>query len=139
MTFSSDIGCYGSKIEMPNIDRLAGKGLRLLNHHTAAPCSPTHAMLPSRPIPAATSQARPISRFRGKNVHATRIKLWVPYFERGEAAEPPTARDGDCWALHPLKEPVRWELFNVTVDPDETLNLAADCYKEHSPESDDKV
>ncbi|KAH8810672.1 alkaline-phosphatase-like protein [Xylogone sp. PMI_703] len=41
----SDIGCYGSEIQTPNIDRLAGEGIRLLNHHTAAACSPTRAML----------------------------------------------------------------------------------------------
>ncbi|CAK7199497.1 hypothetical protein SEUCBS139899_002177 [Sporothrix eucalyptigena] len=41
----SDIGCYGSEIATPNIDALAGDGLRLLNHHTAAACSPTRAML----------------------------------------------------------------------------------------------
>lgn len=41
----SDIGCYGAEIQTPNIDRLAGEGLRMLNHHAAAACSPTRAML----------------------------------------------------------------------------------------------
>ncbi|KAJ5153377.1 alkaline-phosphatase-like protein [Penicillium canariense] len=43
----SDVGCYGSEIKTPNIDRLASEGLRLLNHHAAAACSPTRAMLMS--------------------------------------------------------------------------------------------
>ncbi|CAK7213512.1 hypothetical protein SBRCBS47491_001825 [Sporothrix bragantina] len=43
----SDIGCYGAEIATPNIDKLAAEGLRLLNHHTAAACSPTRAMLMS--------------------------------------------------------------------------------------------
>ncbi|OJJ66381.1 hypothetical protein ASPBRDRAFT_188735 [Aspergillus brasiliensis CBS 101740] len=41
----SDIGCYGSEINTPNIDRLAAEGVRMLNHHAAAACSPTRAML----------------------------------------------------------------------------------------------
>ncbi|KAI0016320.1 alkaline-phosphatase-like protein [Xylariomycetidae sp. FL0641] len=43
----SDIGCYGAEIQTPNLDGLAGEGLRMLNHHTAAACSPTRAMLMS--------------------------------------------------------------------------------------------
>ncbi|CAG8291816.1 unnamed protein product [Penicillium salamii] len=41
----SDIGCYGSEIQTPNIDSLAAEGARMLNHHAAAACSPTRAML----------------------------------------------------------------------------------------------
>ncbi|CAH0057907.1 unnamed protein product [Clonostachys solani] len=41
----SDIGCHGSEIQTPNIDRLASEGIRMLNHHAAAACSPTRAML----------------------------------------------------------------------------------------------
>lgn len=38
-------GCYGSSIDTPNIDRLAGNGLRYVNFHTTALCSPTRACL----------------------------------------------------------------------------------------------
>ncbi|CAF3488191.1 unnamed protein product [Fusarium graminearum] len=41
----SDIGCYGAEIQTPNIDRLASEGIRMLNHHAAAACSPTRATL----------------------------------------------------------------------------------------------
>ncbi|KAJ5120104.1 hypothetical protein N7448_010773 [Penicillium atrosanguineum] len=41
----SDVGCYGSEIKTPHIDRLASEGIRMLNHHAAAACSPTRAML----------------------------------------------------------------------------------------------
>ncbi|KAK5163896.1 uncharacterized protein LTR77_010290 [Saxophila tyrrhenica] len=41
----SDIGCYGAEIKTPNIDQLASEGMRMLNHHAAAACSPTRAML----------------------------------------------------------------------------------------------
>lgn len=39
------LGCYGSTIATPNIDRLAAEGLRYTNFHTTAMCSPTRASL----------------------------------------------------------------------------------------------
>jgi arylsulfatase len=41
----SDLGCFGSEISTPNIDRLATEGVVFANFHTAAACSPTRAML----------------------------------------------------------------------------------------------
>ncbi len=41
----SHLGCYGSEIETPNMDRLAAGGLRYTNFHTTALCSPTRAAL----------------------------------------------------------------------------------------------
>ncbi|EXJ69786.1 uncharacterized protein A1O5_06857 [Cladophialophora psammophila CBS 110553] len=38
-------GCYGAEIQTPHIDRLAAEGIRMLNVHAAAACSPTRAML----------------------------------------------------------------------------------------------
>ena len=39
------LGCFGSDIETPNMDRLAAGGLRYTNFHTTALCSPTRACL----------------------------------------------------------------------------------------------
>lgn len=39
----SDLGCYGSEIETPHIDSLAGRGLRYTNFHVTPLCSPTRA------------------------------------------------------------------------------------------------
>ena len=39
------LGCYGSTIATPNIDKLAAGGLRYTNFHTTALCSPTRAAL----------------------------------------------------------------------------------------------
>lgn len=39
------LGCYGSTIATPNIDRLAARGRRYTNFHTTAMCSPTRASL----------------------------------------------------------------------------------------------
>jgi arylsulfatase A-like enzyme len=41
----SQLGCYGSEIETPNMDRLAQNGLIYNNFHTTALCSPTRACL----------------------------------------------------------------------------------------------
>jgi arylsulfatase A-like enzyme len=41
----SDLGCYGSEVPTPNIDRLAAGGLRLTQFYNAARCCPTRAAL----------------------------------------------------------------------------------------------
>jgi arylsulfatase A-like enzyme len=41
----SDIGCFGSEIKTPNIDRLAANGLRFTHFYNTARCSPTRASL----------------------------------------------------------------------------------------------
>lgn len=43
----SDASCFGSEIQTPNIDMLAGAGTKFTDFHTAAACSPTRAMLMS--------------------------------------------------------------------------------------------
>jgi arylsulfatase len=39
------LGCYGSPIETPNLDKLAANGLRYNNMHTTALCSPTRSCI----------------------------------------------------------------------------------------------
>lgn len=41
----SDIGCYGSEISTPNLDRLAAGGLRFTHFYNGARCCPTRASL----------------------------------------------------------------------------------------------
>ena len=41
----SDLGCYGSEIATPNLDRLAGNGVRFTRFYNAARCCPTRASL----------------------------------------------------------------------------------------------
>ncbi len=41
----SDIGCYGSEISTPNLDRLAGEGVRFTQFYNTARCSTTRASL----------------------------------------------------------------------------------------------
>lgn len=41
----AQLGCYGSRIDTPAMDRLAANGVRYTNFHTTALCSPTRASL----------------------------------------------------------------------------------------------
>lgn len=41
----AQLGCFGSDIDTPSLDRLAAHGLRFTNFHTTALCSPTRAAL----------------------------------------------------------------------------------------------
>ena len=41
----ADLGCYGSEIPTPNIDRLAAGGVQFTNFHVTPMCSPTRAAL----------------------------------------------------------------------------------------------
>lgn len=41
----ADLGCHGSEIDTPNLDRMAAEGLRYTNFHVTPMCSPTRAAL----------------------------------------------------------------------------------------------
>ena len=41
----SDIGCYGSEIQTPNLDRMAEKGVRFSSMYNCARCCPTRASM----------------------------------------------------------------------------------------------
>jgi arylsulfatase len=41
----ADLGCYGSEIDTPNLDALAGRGFQFTNFHVTPMCSPTRAAL----------------------------------------------------------------------------------------------
>ncbi|MBA4722021.1 MAG: sulfatase-like hydrolase/transferase [Alcanivorax sp.] len=100
----SHLGCYGSSIATPHIDRLAGEGLRYTGFHTTALCSATRACLLS-----------------GRNHHAAGIRA-ISNFDTGypntRGAIPPNAallpailRDAGYatfatgkWHLAPMRE-----------------------------------
>ncbi|KKK48479.1 hypothetical protein LCGC14_3144690, partial [marine sediment metagenome] len=41
----SDLGCYGGEISTPNLDKLAGRGVKFTQFYNAARCCPTRASL----------------------------------------------------------------------------------------------
>ena len=50
----SDIGCFGSEIQTPNLDRLAGNGARFSQMYSFARCCPSRARPADRTAPAAS-------------------------------------------------------------------------------------
>jgi arylsulfatase A-like enzyme len=40
----SDLSCFGGEIITPNIDKIASNGIRFMDFHAAAACSPSRAM-----------------------------------------------------------------------------------------------
>ncbi len=61
----SDLGCYGSEVQTPHLDRLAAEGLRYTNFHVTPMCSPTRAAL-----------------LTGRNSHAVGVG-WVAHADPG--------------------------------------------------------
>ena len=59
----AQLGCYGSTIDTPHIDALAGQGLRYTNFHVTPLCSPTRASLMTGRAPHAVGM-RSVSNFR---------------------------------------------------------------------------
>ena len=41
----TDVGCFGSEIDTPNIDALAKQGVKFTDFHVSVSCSPTRSML----------------------------------------------------------------------------------------------
>ena len=62
----SDIGCFGSEIETPNIDRLASSGVVLTQFYNAGKCCPTRASLLTGLYPHQTGIGWMVSADLGK-------------------------------------------------------------------------
>jgi arylsulfatase len=81
----SDLGCYGSEIQTPNLDSLAQRGIRFANFYNHAKCNPTRSSIPR----GAYAQQPPQSGI--SNVLAQRLKdsgyatLFVGKNHSGEA------------------------------------------------------
>ena len=103
----TDIGCFGSEIETPNIDKLADRGVRFNDFHVSVSCSPTRSMLLS-----GTS---------------TEVYGADEYFG-GEMGNGKWVRRGDFKAVYVPKPygNASWQLFNVVGDPGETRDLGAE-------------
>lgn len=63
----SDIGCYGSEIETPHLDRLAAEGVRFTQAYCAARCCPTRAALLTGLYPHQAGMGRMVVRKGGED------------------------------------------------------------------------
>jgi arylsulfatase len=70
----SDIGCYGSEISTPNLDKLAANGLKFTQFYNAARCCPTRASLLTGLYPhqvgmggmvSSADKTRPVGPYQG--------------------------------------------------------------------------
>ena len=55
----SDVGFHGSKIETPNIDKLAAEGVVLDNYYVLPVCTPTRSALLTGRYPIHTGELNP--------------------------------------------------------------------------------
>ncbi len=58
----SDLGCYGSEIRTPNLDRLAAEGIRFTHAYNAARCCPSRASLLTGLYPHQAGMGSMVSR-----------------------------------------------------------------------------
>lgn len=63
----SDLGCYGSEINTPNIDRLAYEGMRFTQFYNAARCCPTRASLLTGLYPHQVGMGGMVVKEKGQN------------------------------------------------------------------------
>ena len=60
----SDLGCYGSEIQTPNVDRLASAGLRFSQFYTTPKCFPSRASLLTGLYPHQVGMGRTAGTFQ---------------------------------------------------------------------------
>ncbi|MDQ1256190.1 MAG: hypothetical protein QG656_786, partial [Candidatus Hydrogenedentes bacterium] len=66
----SDLGCYGSEIATPNLDRLAQEGIRFTQFYSAARCCPSRAALLTGLYPHQAGMGKMVSQPSKKEVPA---------------------------------------------------------------------
>jgi arylsulfatase A-like enzyme len=99
----SDIGCYGSEIDTPNLDGLADKGLRFTQfYNTARSCS-TRALLLTGLYPHQAGVGHMTNDYGFEGYRATRV---------------------DDWKLVAMGAKGQWELYNIARDREETMDLS---------------
>ena len=126
-----DLSCYGSSFyETPNIDKLAGEGLRFSNAYAACPvCSPTRASIMSGKYPATVGVTDYIDWAGGH--HPTRgILIDAPYINHLPAEETSVAtalREGGYQTWHVGKWHLGGEPF-LPRDHGFDVNIAGSHY-----------
>ena len=62
----SDIGCYGSEVQTPNLDALAASGLKMRSFYNNARCCPTRASLLTGQFPHAAGVGHMVTQANAK-------------------------------------------------------------------------
>lgn len=78
----SDIGCYGSEIPTPNIDALAGEGIRFTQFYNTARCCPTRASLMTGLHPHETGVGQMTNSPKGDQYKSWGTEGYIGYLNR---------------------------------------------------------
>jgi arylsulfatase A len=79
-----DLGCYGSSLKTPNLDRMAREGVRFLRYDSANPvCSPSRAALLTGRYPTRVGVPRVLFPYDKAGLPATEATLAQALKERG--------------------------------------------------------
>lgn len=86
----SDLGCYGSEIETPNLDRLAKGGLRFSQFYNNGKCGPSRASLLTGLYPQQTNEGGDSARSRNiaQVLKSAGYRTWMTG-RAGGLAKPP--------------------------------------------------
>lgn len=94
----SDVGCFGSEIQTPNIDNLSKDGTRFTDFHTAAACSPTRSMLLSGTDHHLTGLGQLVEFIKGSPAHQGKPGH-EGYLTEKVATLPEVLREGGYYTL----------------------------------------
>jgi len=78
----SDIGCFGSEIPTPNIDKLAANGLRFTQFYNSARCCPTRASLMTGLFPHQTGIGQMTNSPKGETYKSWGTEGYIGYLNR---------------------------------------------------------
>ncbi|MEH0152898.1 arylsulfatase [Limibacter armeniacum] len=78
----SDVGCYGSEIPTPNIDRLAKNGVRMSSFYNQARCCPTRATLMTGLFPHQTGIGQMTNSPKGDQFKKWGTEGYIGYLNR---------------------------------------------------------
>jgi arylsulfatase A-like enzyme len=97
-----DLGCYGSDYyETPNLDRLAGEGMRFTQAYTAHPvCSPTRASVLSGRYPARLHLTSFIPGYRKPGEKLLPPPDWIKYLRDSEVTYAEAFREAGFATFH---------------------------------------
>jgi arylsulfatase len=112
----SDLGCYGSEIATPHLDRLAQGGVRFTQFYNTTRCWPTRGALVTGYYPQQINMDPPKGRLP---VWARTLPQWL---------RPPgnrALRVGNYKVVSASEDADAWKLFDLAADRAEQRNLAA--------------
>ena len=123
----SDVGCYGSEIHTPNIDRLAAEGVRFTQFYNTARCCPTRASLLTGLYPHQAGMGAMVRQQAAERPNPYQGYLNDRCVTLAEVLGPAGYRTymAGKWHVGSGCRVGRWELYDTSVDPAELNDRSA--------------